>query len=196
MRLPNFRERSNRALAELAAKFPSLERPTSKQTAISDPKLRAVSYCVDGDEIGQLLKILEAENTIKSLGTTRTDFRLTAKGLLAVDDMGASANTAAQAFIAMSFDPSMTDAWIRGFDPAIRSAGFRPVRIDKEHYVGGIVDRIMAEIRKSRFVVADYTLKNNGVYFEAGFALGLGLTVIPTCRSDEIANLPFRYQTS
>jgi hypothetical protein len=33
----------------------------------------------------------------------------------------------------------------------------------------------MAEIQKSRFVVADYTGQRNGVYFEVGFAVGLGL---------------------
>ena len=49
----------------------------------------------------------------------------------------------------------------------------------------------MAEIRRSRFVVADYTGQVNGVYFEAGFALGLGLRVIPTCRADEVPNLHF-----
>ena len=49
----------------------------------------------------------------------------------------------------------------------------------------------MAEIRRSRFVVADYTGQVNGVYFEAGFALGLGLTVIPTCRADEVPKLHF-----
>ena len=49
----------------------------------------------------------------------------------------------------------------------------------------------MAEIRRSRFVVADYTGQRNGVYFEAGFALGLGVDLIPTCRSDEVANLHF-----
>ena len=62
---------------------------------------------------------------------------------------------------------------------------------DKKDYVGGISDEIMAEIRRSRFVVADYTGHRNGVYFEAGFALGLGLTVIPTCRDDEISELHF-----
>jgi len=46
----------------------------------------------------------------------------------------------------------------------------------------------MAEIRRSRFVVADYTGQRNGVYFEAGFGLGLGLVVIPT---DEVDNLHF-----
>ena len=49
----------------------------------------------------------------------------------------------------------------------------------------------MAEIRRSRFVVADYTGQKNGVYFEAGFALGPGLTVIPTCRADDVPKLHF-----
>ena len=57
--------------------------------------------------------------------------------------------------------------------------------------VGGITDEIMAEIRQSRFVIADYTGQKNGVYFEAGFALKLGLTVIPTCRTDEVGKLHF-----
>jgi hypothetical protein len=39
--------------------------------------------------------------------------------------------------------------------------------------------------------LADYTGQVNGVYFEAGFALGLGLTVIPTCRADEVPKLHF-----
>jgi hypothetical protein len=39
--------------------------------------------------------------------------------------------------------------------------------------------------------VADYTEQLNGVYFEAGFALGLGLLVIPTCRQNQIGKLHF-----
>jgi hypothetical protein len=56
---------------------------------------------------------------------------------------------------------------------------------------GGITDEIMAQIKRSRFVVSDYTSQRNSVYFEAGFALGLGVIVIPTCRADEIPNLHF-----
>lgn len=41
---------------------------------------------------------------------------------------------------------------------------FRPFRIDAKDYLGGITDEIMAEIRRSRFVVADYTGQVNGVY--------------------------------
>jgi nucleoside 2-deoxyribosyltransferase len=50
---------------------------------------------------------------------------------------------------------------------------------------------ILAEIRRSRFLIADYTLMNNGVYFEAGFAVGLGIPVIGTCQSDHFENLHF-----
>jgi hypothetical protein len=43
--------------------------------------------------------------------------------------------------------------------------------------------KIMSEIRRARFVLADHTGQVNSAYFEAGFALGFGLTVIPTCRA-------------
>jgi hypothetical protein len=118
-------------------------------------------------------------------------FALSVKGHLIAEALGASKSSAAQGFVAMWFDPSLQDAWTNGFDPGIRAAGFQPFRIDNKDYVGGITDEIMAEIRRSRFVVADYTGQVNGVYFEAGFAFGLGLTVIPTCRADEVPKLHF-----
>jgi hypothetical protein len=105
--------------------------------------------------------------------------------------MSSPNSTSAQGFVAMDFAVSMRDVWTNGFDPGIRAAGFAPMRIDSKDYVGGITDEIMSEIRKSRFVVADYTGQKSGVYFEAGFALGLGLPVIPTCRADQIKSLHF-----
>jgi nucleoside 2-deoxyribosyltransferase len=40
-------------------------------------------------------------------------------------------------------------------------------------------------------LVADYTNVNNGVYFEAGFAVGLGIPVIGTCRSNHFDKIHF-----
>jgi hypothetical protein len=116
---------------------------------------------------------------------------LTPQGIMQAEEWGRSDTASAQGFVAMSFNDSLRHAWTNGFDPGIRGAGFQPFRIDAKDYVGGITDEIMAEIRRSRFVVADYTGQVNGVYFEAGFALGLGLTVIPTCRADEVPKLHF-----
>ena len=47
-----------------------------------------------------------------------------------------------------------------------------------------IDNRLRVEIRRSRFIIADLTHRNNGAYWEAGFGEGLGIPVIYTCRQD------------
>ena len=46
--------------------------------------------------------------------------------------------------------------------------------------------RLFAEINKSGLLIADFTGHRGGVYFEAGYALGLGIPVIFTCKEGEI----------
>lgn len=93
-----------------------------------------------------------------------------------------------QAFVAMWFAPFMEEVYDLAFAPAIEAAGYEPVRIDRKEFLGKVDDEILAEIRKSKFVVADFTTDKEagvrgGVYYEAGFAQGLGLPAIHTCRS-------------
>ena len=101
----------------------------------------------------------------------------------------------AQAFVAMWFDDSMEAVYREGMAPAIREAGYRPLRIDQKEHNNKIDDEIIAEIRRSRFIVADFTQGDEGarggVYYEAGFAHGLGLPVIFTCRQDGFDDLHF-----
>jgi len=91
-------------------------------------------------------------------------------------------------FCAMWFDSSVSHLWDKAIEPAIGNAGYQPLRIDQKEHVNRIDDEIFADIRRSRFVVADFTHGDKGVrggvYFEAGFAQGLGLPVIWTCRKD------------
>ena len=101
-----------------------------------------------------------------------------------------------QCFVAMWFDDSMNDVYEKGFRAAIAAAGYTPLRIDqKPDLIGKIDDEIIAEIRRSRFVVADFTHDEKGarggVYYEAGFAHGLDLPVIFTCRKDMIDETHF-----
>ena len=100
-----------------------------------------------------------------------------------------------QAFVAMWFDPSMDKHYEDGFKLAIRAAGYVPLRIDKKHTLGKLDDEIIAEIRRSRFLVADFTHGDKGargsVYFEAGFAHSLGIPVIYTCHKDNMDDLHF-----
>lgn len=97
-----------------------------------------------------------------------------------------------QAFVAMWFDKSMDDFWERGFTPAIEDDGrFIAIRIDRKDFNGKICDEIIAEIRKSKFLVADFTGQRGGVYYEAGFAHGLGIPVIFTAKNEELEKLHF-----
>jgi hypothetical protein len=105
--------------------------------------------------------------------------------------LGATGISSRIGFVAMSFDPSLNAAYTLGIEPAIRGAEYEPLRIDKVHHNEKICDRIISEIRRARFMVADVTLQRPGVYFEAGYAMALGLPVIWCCRKDDSKNIHF-----
>lgn len=110
-------------------------------------------------------------------------------------ELEAAYTPSTRAFIAMWFDDSMNEAWDQGIGPAVRDAGYEPVRTDRKEHVNKIDDEIVAEIRRSRFVVADFTHGDSGarggVYYEAGFAQGLGIPVIFCCRKDKLEEVHF-----
>lgn len=104
------------------------------------------------------------------------------------------------AFVAMSFgigpagEAEMDRVFKEAIRPALLEAGYLAVRVDSAEYNDWIMDKVLADIRVAPFVVADCTNHRNGVYFEAGFARGLGKPVIHTCRLDDFANAHFDIQ--
>lgn len=99
------------------------------------------------------------------------------------------------AFVAMWFDESMDDVYETGIRKGIEDAGYEPLRIKDQEYNGQVHDEIIASIRRSHFMVADFSHGNDGargsVYYEAGFAKGLGLEVIFTCRDSQKGKIHF-----
>jgi hypothetical protein len=91
----------------------------------------------------------------------------------------------------MWFNDLVKPAFHDGIKPAILETGYLPIRIDLQEHSDSVIDRIFAEIQEARFVVADFTGHRGGVYFEAGFARGLGLDVIWTCKDDHFELLHF-----
>ncbi|MGD0217548.1 MAG: hypothetical protein ABSC45_08585 [Desulfobaccales bacterium] len=96
-----------------------------------------------------------------------------------------------QAFVAMSFHKDLEPIWRGPISNAIRKAGYKPHRVDAEPHNELIDMKIISGIKDSRFVVADFTRQNNGVYFEAGYAQGFGLNVIRCVREDDFEKLHF-----
>ena len=129
--------------------------------------------------------ILSAAIQLGYLRSTPNDVIVTVKGWQHLDER---TNTPSRtAFIAMSFAAHFQPVK-EAISKAIDAAGYRPVRVDEEEYVGGVMDKIIALIRDSRFVVADFTGNRGGVYYEAGFASGIGITVIPVCDQSQLGS--------
>ena len=94
-------------------------------------------------------------------------------------------------FIAMDFNKEWDTLLVNAIEPAVREAGYDPKRVDKHQHNNDITDEIISLIRQSRFVVGDFSSGNQGAYYEAGFAKGLGRRVINLCRKDCINHLHF-----
>ncbi len=153
--------------------------------------VRAVTASEGLKDTNFLIRMLESEGLIHVFNPIHghlPDVRLEAKGFQRLHEMRQGAVVSTQAFVAMWFSPEMEQPFRTGFEPAIRDAGYDPVRIDKKDHNNKIDDEIVAEIRRSKFLVADFTSEpekpRGGVYFEAGFAKGLGKEVVWTCRED------------
>jgi len=92
----------------------------------------------------------------------------------------------------MWFDDSLLDAWTNGLKPGIEdSAYFKAVRGDRVEYLGKVDDWIIAQSHLSGLLVADFTGNRGGVYYEAGFAVALGIPVVFTCREDHMKDVHF-----
>jgi hypothetical protein len=118
-------------------------------------------------------------------------YRLTIPGWQEIEPIPRIGGTPGRCFVAMSFDPSLDLAYELGIKRAVRACGFEVVCMKEVTTIEGITDRILAEIRRAQFVIADFTGQRGGVYFEAGFARGLGRDVISLCRKDDLPNVHF-----
>lgn len=116
---------------------------------------------------------------------------VTTSGWMHAEDLRRGGVKSRRAFVAMWFTDEMNQVYKAAIQPAIEGAGYEPRQLSFIEHNDDINDRILAEIRGARFVVADFTGNRPGVYLEAGFALGLGRMVIWTVREDCASKLHF-----
>jgi hypothetical protein len=102
--------------------------------------------------------------------------RLTIKGWQRFHEIERGTIHSKTAFMAMPFRYENVTQIV-----AVAETGFTLKRVDEEPRAGSIDDRIRVEIQLCRFVIAELTCGNQGAYWEAGYAEGLGKPVIYTC---------------
>ena len=64
------------------------------------------------------------------------------------------------------------------YAPAIKEAGFEPIRADELFTTGSVVEQIWEQIEKAELLLADLTDKNPNVFYELGLAHAAGKPVV------------------
>lgn len=164
-------------------------------------EFQARGWALNEEELLFLLNYLEKEGFVSFTEVVRSTGRIdklireplmvTPKGWELIGKIQEKLGKGNQGFVAMWFDDSMLSFYEMGVAPAVAGAGYSPFKINDKEHVNKIDDEIVNEIRRSRFVVADFTGHRGGVYFEAGYAMGLGIPVIWCCSKKEIDDLHF-----
>jgi hypothetical protein len=201
LRTPSVNERAIKVLQVLSRRCPRIgDAFTFDFDAIDTqyPSWLAISWSQTGAEFQYLVCDYLRDHMravggklIETGGTSLLDAVITPAGFQVLEQLREVNPGSAIGFCAMWFDDDVLPLWTDGISLAIAAAGYDPKRIDQHEHTNKIDDEIVAMIRRSRFVVADFTGQRGGVYFEAGYALGLGLRVVWICRDDELSAVHF-----
>jgi len=178
-----------------------LERDSDYMGATVDlKKLKyiSVSWSLNTEEYAVIVNHLQKSGYITGsfmlsedrLNVKYSDCEITTEGWQYLESIESIKSNSNHIFIAMWFSNNLDRAYDAS-KKAIESCDMRPVRVDDIEHVGKIDDRIMYEIKQSRCIIADFTGHRGGVYFEAGYAMGLDIPVIWTCRKDDLDKLHF-----
>ena len=158
----------------------------------------SIGYAVNYEEFYKIVENLIQLGYFTQIthGGKMFQFSLSLNGVIRAEQLLATNKSSKKVFVAMGFYEELMEALEKAIKPAVRECGDLEAFIisEKEHN-GDITDKIIAEIKTSKFVIADLTYNNQGAYFEAGYAQGRGLEVIRTCKKswfeerDETGNL-------
>lgn len=186
MRIPSFNERADLLLKYLEKKTEHI----GQMVPFSRDEIFTATWSYDIDETQALLNYLSGEGRICVLETYDAAM-IQHGGWSHIETLRGKNLLSQQGFVAMWFGDHVQSAYDQAISPAIEEAGYSPHRVDLGEHNQKIDDEIIVQIRRSRFVVADFTGHRGGVYYEAGFGHGLGLEVFFTCRNDDRENLHF-----
>lgn len=110
------------------------------------------------------------------------DVDLTLKGWAEYEKERRGKTSGGYGFIALKFGDSVLDPFVAEVvKPAVATLGFELIDM-RDAAEAGIIDNVMrARIRDAAFVLVDLTHANEGAYWEAGYAEGLGKPVLYLC---------------
>lgn len=150
------------------------------QASIPERVLKQIDYLNGYFEQASLLSFANKKLVNSLQWSQEACFQITPKGWERIDELQKNHTNNRNVFIAMKFGDN-TLKLRNALKQAILDAGYWPILIDEVQYNGQIIPEMLYQIRESRFMLAELSDHNNGAYYEAGYALGLGKEVIHIC---------------
>ena len=98
-------------------------------------------------------------------------------------------------FVIQPFDSGTFDKrFDEIYEPALKEAGLKAYRVDRDPSVEVTIDSIEDQIRNAHICLADITTDNPNVWYELGYAFASGRSVILVCADSRTKKYPFDIQ--
>lgn len=175
----------------------------NQQTSIETNLLIPIVGAYDASGVDYIARYLLSEGIIseeamsKGLVPKIIKAKLTFNGWAKFDELKRTSKDSRLAFMAMKFENEVLDNIFNTvIKDAVSHTGFEIRKLDEEKRAGLIDDKLRVEISRSKFLIADLTNDNNGAYWEAGYAEGLGMPVIYICEEEKFKEKKSHFDTN
>ena len=153
-----------------------------------DPAMISATGAIDRPATVSLIQSMTNGGYVSSTDTSNHSGRNvvcispTLAGWIRAGELAKGQQSEQFAFMAMKYgDPVLETYVAEVIRPAVEATGHK-LEVLRDRPAAGLIDNYLrSRLRLCKFVVADLTHANNGAYWEAGFAEGLGKPVIYTC---------------
>jgi hypothetical protein len=95
-------------------------------------------------------------------------------------------------FVAMPYAKEFNNTYYFGIKGPVEQRDRQCERVDEDKYVGDVVDRIKERISTAELLIADLTGSSANVFYEVGYADGLGKSIILLSQAQDV---PFDLHT-
>src|ERR1035438_2210812 len=95
-------------------------------------------------------------------------------------------------FVLMPFNKDFDDIYLYGIKQSCNDIQVYCERVDEQIFTESILDRVLNQISKADILIADMTDRNPNVFYEVGYAHGIGKKVILLTKNEN--DIPFDFK--
>lgn len=137
----------------------------------------AIRIRVRGSQIELFIDDVKVASAVESVQESQLAVFLQGPTNFVISDFKVSVQRP-KAFVVMQFSEQFDALYEDVIKPTCEKYGFEVVRADDIYKAGLIIQDIVRSIQESAFVIADITPDNPNVFYEVGYAHGIGKTTI------------------